>query len=149
MTAYELTAGSPVRALSFYEPFGSLVANYGKEETRRRNTNVQGWVLICTCRKPYSDATIRLISGLEQYERVFLLCRHSQYVNGKAIAIARLTSCREMDPRDQDKTFVRYRPGLFVWKFEDVFPVVPLPWRGSQGWTYVNPEYLKSLIIKR
>lgn len=151
MTAYELTGGEKVMALSLNEPFGSLIVNHGKQETRRRSTNVRGWILICSCLRPYSDGVVRIISGQHQHERIFQRVRPSQYVNGQVLGIAYLKDCRTMVPltEDENRTFVKYDVGLFLWMFKDVFPIVPVPWKGKQGWKKVDDGTLKTLIIKR
>jgi hypothetical protein len=106
-----------IRALSWKEPYASLML-HGKIETRKWNTNYRGWVLICASKHPYNDDSVRNISGLQDYDRIYNTLGYwldnsiTDYL-GRAIAIGRLVDCRPMQKSDEDKCFVKYYPDLF------------------------------------
>lgn len=134
-----------LRALTWKQPYASLML-YGKWETRNRPTKIRGSVLICVGKKSYPYSTILQISGSYQEDRILKkLPKDYEKLNSQAIAIGNLTDCRPMFQEDADKCFVRYRPGLWVWLFEDIRAIKPFPYKGSQGWSFV-PDEVKSKI---
>jgi hypothetical protein len=139
-----------LRVLTLNEPFASLMAFYDKQETRLRPTKVRGLVAIHAAMKPYPATTIYNIAGWEQYQRICAISTKPEYL-GKIIAIGRLVDCKPMADYAagveivEKDTYVRFHYGLFVWVFEDMTPVNPIPWRGKQGWG-IYPQDLKSLI---
>lgn len=142
-----------VRALSWKEPFGSLML-CGKQETRTWNTNVRGYVLICTSRMPYSIEKTKEIAGTAQFERIDPTLRQLTDTNlykplsvGYAIGIGVLTDSRPMRPDDCDQTFVAYRAGLYVHEYRDVHPIIPFAWKGSQGFRILSIADIKKISI--
>jgi hypothetical protein len=133
-------------ALSWKQPFASLML-HGKIETRKWATNYRGWVLICATKVPYHIEQLFEIAGPIQYDRIWATLDPDEQEDGVALAIGRLVDCRPMSPVDEDKCFVQYYPGLFCHTYEDVSPIVPMPWKGSQGWKEV-PWEIKGLITK-
>jgi hypothetical protein len=133
-----------VRALSFKEPYASLML-HGKIETRGRNTNYRGWVLICASKVTYSDLEIRAISGHKMYGEIFTRLGYHldnsihDYV-GKAIAIGKLTDCRHMLESDAEKCFVLFNRGTYCYVFEQVQRIEPFDWKGTQGWKILSDE---------
>lgn len=139
MITKEEINSSVVRALSWKNPFAELML-HGKIETRSRNTKVRGLVLICSTQAQYSGIQILEIAGVYQYKRIMTddVLRHLKY--GYAIAIGRLVDSRPMELKDEDKCFVAHRSGLWCHIYEDVIPIEPFKWKGSQGWTTVSEE---------
>lgn len=158
MTFEEKYPDTELRALSWKQPFGSLML-HGKIETRIWDSKYRGWVLICASKAPYNDNDILKIAGNEQYGRIHTICPKEP--TGKAIAIGRLIESRFMTKQDENKCFVQHcEPWLHTskktskksWKrlwchiYEDVQAIESLDWYGSQGWSIVN-ESVKHLII--
>jgi hypothetical protein len=156
----EMEQTSVMRALSWNQPFGTLML-HGKTETRRKGTSVRGKVLICTCKEPYADNQVLGIAGDRQYARIKQAKDKFQddptwKLFGYAIGVADLTDCRLMYNSDQDDCFVEYRsrvvrddiiaPALYCWIFSNVQRIEPFKWNfGKQGWGFV-PESEKGKI---
>lgn len=134
-----------IRALSWKEPFGSLML-LGKIETRVWPTKYRGKVLICCSKKEYNLDVVRQICGQKQYTRI-LHTKIDYYSIGNAIAIGDLVDCRRMKPDDEDKCFVQYHPDLWCHIYENVKKIQPFPWKGSQGWRTLSPEIKSKIII--
>lgn len=134
------TLNQKLMALSWKQPYAELML-HGKIETRTWPTNYRGWVLICASKKGYYTNQLRNISGGHQIMRMgqFLQNNNPGY-EGLAIAIGRLVDCRPMHPADEDKCFVKYWSDLFCHVYDNVRPIKPFAWRGTQGWKEVNPE---------
>ncbi len=110
-----------IRALSWKEPFGSLMLE-GKIETRVWNAKYRGLVLICTSKQIYSATEILHISGEKQLHRIADIQTENNrsgilLYSGQAIAIGRLVDSRFMLKSDEDKCFVEYHePWLHISK---------------------------------
>lgn len=156
MTFTEKYSDSEIRALSWKDPFGSLMLN-GKIETRVWDTKYRGLVLICTSQKAYDNFELLRIAGNEQFGIINSLGMHEKH--GEAIAIGRLVDSRPMVKEDEAKCFVAYREPwieervskktgqtkfveckLWCHVYEDVHPIFPFDWKGSQGWGKVADE---------
>jgi hypothetical protein len=160
-----------MRALSWKEPFASLMLE-GKIETRVWPTNYRGPVLICASKAPYNYNQLKGICGYgEQLTRVctFLDRNISNEIplhHGHAIAVGNLVNCRLMKKEDEKLCFVEYRePWIEVRKnkktgkerevlmklychiYEDVKPIIPIPWEGVQGWKSLDEEFIKSIKL--
>ncbi len=154
LTASQIVKDEIVRILCYNEPYGQLVIAEGKDETRRYATNVRGWVLVATCAKAYSERTIKAISG-SQFERVqshrkpydLIWKDENKKPTGLIIGITKLINCRPMEKKDEKKTFVEYRPGIYVWEFDHdcSYACAPVLHKGKQGWAFAKPELLKQL----
>lgn len=136
---------STVRLITLNEPFASLMAFHGKQETRNRDTKVRGLVCIHAAKKDYSAKTVLDISGHNQYTRIH--CRTDlQSWAGKILSIGYLvgTKCMGDHANDiakmEDKCFVKYNPYLWIWEFEDMTPIEPILFKGSQGWSILTDE---------
>lgn len=142
---------NPVRLITLNEPFASLMAFHNKQETRNRDTKVRGLVCIHAAKQAYKLRQILNISGNEQFKRIMERVADARICRGKIIAIGYLTGtkCMGDHPNDKEliekKCFVQYDPKLWIWEFEDVTPIHPISFRGSQGWTILTPEQ-KGLI---
>lgn len=152
--------GQIIKSLSWKEPYGTLMLPpWNKIETRTWHTNYRGLILICTSKNAYRIDVVAGISGTQQYNRILDLCDHIKFIDGHAIAIGRLVDCRLMTPEDQDQCFVEYvepwkvinKKGKVIVKklychvYEDVRPIKPISWNGSQGFRNVAPEIIKQI----
>lgn len=145
-----LSEHEPLRALSWNQPFAELML-HGKQETRERESNVRGWVLICAAQKPYTGLKVQNICGDRQAIRVSAMeLKHmAQFdVLGHAIGIGYIYNSRPMTKHDEDLTFVKYVPGKWVWEFKQVHRIKPIPFTGKQGWSFVKDfETLNKIVI--
>lgn len=135
-----------IMALSWKEPFASLMLQ-GKIETRVWKTDYRGFVLICTSKKKYNNQEVLNISGPEQYQRVIDMLDGKEMKHGYAIAIGKLIHCRKMIKADEDKCFVEYNPDLWCHIYEDVRPIVPFEWKGTQGWKKLIRLDLEKILL--
>lgn len=136
-----------VRALSWKQPYASLML-LGKIETRTWDTKYRGLVLICASKAPYSESQVLEISdwqGVRITEALNGADYYRSYPLGKAIAVGRLVDCRPMKREDEEKCYVKYRPDLFCHIYEDVRPIEPFEWKGSQGWKKLNQETINKI----
>jgi hypothetical protein len=128
----------PVRALSWKEPFATLML-HGKIETRTWPTHYRGLVLICASKVGYSSSAVYRICGKRVWDRLISNISFGimdmKYGHGNAIAIGRLVDCRPMEPEDEDACFVQYHPDLYCHIYEDVQRIEAFPWKGKQGWS--------------
>jgi hypothetical protein len=136
-----------IRALSWKQPYASLML-HGKIETRSWSTKYRGKVLICASKKPYYEIELLGISGDVQTQRIFELINSKgmKEPTGKAIAIGELVDCRQMEKEDEQKTFVKYRPGLWCHVYDNVRPICPFNWKGTQGWKKL--DYFQKLDVR-
>ena len=141
----------PLTALSWKQPFASLMLPpYNKIETRTWSTGYRGLMMICASKIGYSPATVDQICGNQSKRVEEFLIKHKIEVNavlGKAIAIARLVNCRPMKKEDEEKAFVQYWPDLFCFEFAEVQPIVPIDWKGTQGYKRVDSEFLEKIQL--
>ncbi len=124
-----------IRSLSFKQPYASLML-HGKIETRSWPTKYRGRVLICASKKPYTESEMLGISGEVQTQRI-LIKIHGEKMKepeGVAIAVGNLVDCRPMTKEDEEKCFVKFQEGLWCHIYEDVQPLKPFQWKGTQGW---------------
>lgn len=143
---HDLQRGSTLKALSWKEPYGTLML-HGKIETRKWDTNYRGLVLICTSKQPYKLDQVLNISGRIQMDRILHLFQTKPHSSplGYAIAIGRLINSRDMNVTDEDKCFVKWRSGLYCHVYIDVTPIVLFPWKGSQGWRTVPKSIINQI----
>ena len=155
----------PICALSWKAPYAQLMLR-GKIETRTWPTNYRGWVLICCSKAPYSASGILEIAGENQFNRI--LNHHPSVLNyqhdlGHAIAIGRLSDCRPMKLTDENAAFVAYKEPwvenkvnitgadktkekqLWCHIYTHIIPINPFPFKGAQGFKWLNSENLDSL----
>lgn len=137
-----------MRALSWRQPFASAML-VGKVETRTWATNYRGLVLICASQQPSKAHECFSISGMGHF---FGLMKKLAYIkinhidlNGRAIAVGRLINCRPMIKEDEAQCFVKYQPGLWCHFYDDVKPIKPIPWKGTQGWKKVPQEIIEQI----
>ena len=76
------------------------------------------------------------ISGQYQFERIMnrVADHHDLIKYGMATHIGELVDCRPMKPEDMNMTFTRFDESLFCHVYENVKPIIPIHWKGQQGW---------------
>lgn len=149
-----------IRALSWRQPYADMMLQ-GKIETRLWPTAYRGLVLICASKNQYSDDDIDRITGDGALFKIVRFSkrteRRCQLLNGVAIAIGRLVDCRPMEPEDELMTLVQYEKPwvetlcrgkhkqyklverkIYCHIYENVIPIEPFPWKGTQGWKKLN-----------
>ncbi len=122
-----------MKALWLKQPYATLML-HGKIETRTRNTNVRGDILLCSTKTPYSLSQQQEISGIHQSERIHSMLGLENLPNSVAIGIGTLVDSRKMQPEDADNCFVEYSDHRWCWVFENIHAVKPFFLKGKQGW---------------
>jgi hypothetical protein len=166
-----ITQSGPIMALSWKQPYGTAML-FGKIETRTWDIKYRGWMLICTSKQSYNLDVVRKISGNDLFVKICNVINNDpdKYstldLDGYAIGIGRLVDSRKMTLTDEEKCFVKYRPPwneekinkktgkskvvekcLWCHIYENVHPVKPFPWKGSQGIRQVTPDQRKLIEI--
>ena len=140
----ETAVDTVMRAMCWYQPFGSLML-HGKIETREWNKelHVRGKFLIYTSKKPF----IGTQEWLVKYNvNEVLKDEPTKYLNGYAIAVADLVGYRKMLTEDEKKCFVDFSSIRKCLIFENVRRIEPFEWNfGQQGIAFV-PESEKLKI---
>src|SRR5687767_12303739 len=100
----DLFGNEPMKALSWKEPYGSLMLPpVNKIETRIWPTKYRGLVLLCASKAEYPWNVVRDIAGTNQFDRILDI--HKQHpaasVHGHAFAVGRLVDCRPMIKKDE------------------------------------------------
>lgn len=147
------TPDQKLMALSWKQPYADLML-HGKIETRTWNTNYRGWVLICSSKQAYKyQSLLNICGGIYAYlDRIikhfsdFDAIMENRLRSGQAIAIGKLVDSRPMTYDDQQKAFVHYHDDLYCHIYEDVRPIEPFDWKGSQGFREVT-EAEKAKIV--
>lgn len=137
-----------VKALSWKQPFGSLML-HGKAETRRWQSTYRGWVLICTSTKAYSSASHLAIAGERQYSRGLALLDNepTALLSGVAIGIGQLCGVAPMQRVDEDQCLGQYYPDLLKHLYTRVYCIDPFPFKGGQRWVNLTPTQLYQIAI--
>jgi hypothetical protein len=136
----QFTPDQELRALSWRQPFAELML-HGKIETRKWSTDYRGWVLICASQKPYSETELMRIAGESGAQNILTTCLDKNISErfGQAIAIGYLSDCvhwAKLHTEINDKlTFVKRNNQLYLHFYEDVKPIVPFNWKGTQRWS--------------
>ena len=149
----ELIGNNPLRALSWKEPYGSLMLQ-GKVETRTWPTNYRGWVLMCASKQPYrKDAVMRIsrsqtgrINAAFGFDDLYM-GEAEGYYRGYAFAVGALIDCRPMEPKDEGICYVDWYKHLYCHVYDSVQRIETIPWRGTQGWRTVSPDVIKKIIL--
>lgn len=131
-----------MRALSWKQPYASLML-HEKVETRTWYTKYRGLVLICASKQPYSEMQMFGISGDIITQKI--LTMHLKEPTGMAIAVGNLVDCRKMNPNDFGKTFTKFHPDLWCHFYENVRPIEPFQWKGSQGWKKLSTDEIAKI----
>lgn len=143
---------NPVRLITLNEPYASLMAFHNKDETRSKHTNVRGLVCIHAAQKPFPMAKVLSTSGSDQYNRIIKLNIDFAKTNEHILSIGYLVGSKFMGDHTNDvdlienKCYVKYNPDLWIWQFEDMTPIEPIKFKGSQGWSILTNEQ-KALIM--
>ena len=120
-----------MKALSIKQPWASLIATGKKTiEVRTWRTNYRGNLLIVSSKK---------IDEMYPYKNFLRL----GLPFGKAIAIARLSDCRPMQPEDHRAAMCPFKAGAFSWVLENVRQIRHFPVRGQLG--FYNVELPKEI----
>lgn len=151
MITQEQIQTETIRALSWKQPYAGLML-HGKVETRTWDTKYRGLVLICASKARYSVEEVNKISGSTiplkfKFRHYSLIPANSLVITGHAIAIGRLINSREMVQEDENRTGVVYRQKLFCHVYQDVTPIEPFPWKGTQGWKTLDKETIKKIKL--
>jgi hypothetical protein len=130
-----------MRALSWKQPFAQLMLT-GKIETRKWPTKYRGEVLICASQKGYTfTELINMTTHFQSIQIGFMFPPAECHLpTGVAIAVGTLVDCRRMTEADEAKTFVKYNAELWCHVYENVRPIIPIPFKGRQGWGKVTDE---------
>lgn len=142
---------SEVRLITLNEPFASLMAYHGKQETRSRNTKVRGLVCIHAAKVPFDNIKLRKLCNPLLLKIIDNLVPYRRTNSSKVIAIGYLVGTKFMGDHPnfngeiEHKCYVNYNPDLWIWEFEDMTPIEPIPFKGSQGWSILTSEQ-KALI---
>lgn len=170
MITIEEILNSEVRALSWRQPYAELML-HGKIETRGWATKYRGLVLICASKHEYNYDEITAITGKNALYEIIHFFKLSplpvKFLNGHAIAIARLVDCRPMTAEDEFWTVVKYKKPwvnticrgkhkqykmveqqLYCHIYEDVTAIAPIPWIGTQRWKKVGDEVKKAVNLR-
>lgn len=129
-----------VKALSFWQPWASLIADGHKRyETRSWGTKYRGDLLICCSQKDTKQLreSARLLAkvyhlGTDYSVYSFLSC-------GKAIAIATLIDCLKITPKlisqqsEKEKDLGEWSFGRYAWQFDNVKRINPILVKGQLG----------------
>lgn len=147
MITKETILSEPVRALSWKQPFASMMINGKQIETRVWHTKYRGLVLICASKSGYSDNDLLLVSGSYYSDEIYkILGKTSQLPRGVAIAIGRLTASRPLQVLDLPKAFVANPVGLYAHFYDEVTPIEPFEIKGKQGWWTLTDEVKNKII---
>lgn len=137
--AQAISGKEKIMSLGLYQPYASLML-HGKLETRNRKTNVRGWVLLYSTKKVAPGWLVTAISGIPIREKIDTILKDDKTkdLRGHAIALGYLSDCRPMERGDQGKAYVLYEKNKWIWEFQSIIPIVPFPYKGSQGWRTVT-----------
>ncbi len=138
-----------MRALTWKQPFAELMF-HGKIETRKKNTDYRGDVLICAGLEQFNLYEIKSLAGEEQLKRIqekfgSNLLYHHGWGMGYAIGVGTLVDSRRMEPVDEEKCFVKYSPLLYCYVYENVRKINPFKFKGAQGWTSLKESDIKKI----
>lgn len=170
----DLFDNEEIRSLSWKQPYADLMLQ-GKIETRTWDTKYRGKVLICVSKKIYNFSELYSTSGaqVERIENILekeesFFCKENitdEFITGMAIAVGTLVDTRKMTKEDEDDCFVKFYPPwtdhrvnkigktkevimrLYCHIYKDVQPILPFPWKGSQGWKTLNQEEKNKIIL--
>jgi len=160
----ELQQRDTIPALTFTDPWGSLVASSAKHiETRSWATPYRGPLAIHIAKTLPAEAEMRcdeepFRQALEAagYGWTAGLSHNAwQLPLGCVVALVRLEQVQRISPGfrvdEQERAYGNYTPGRFAWQFSQVYRLrEPLPARGSLGvWRWTPPARLWEEIQAR
>lgn len=133
-----------MKAVSIKQPWANMIADGEKTiETRTWKTSYRGPLLIVSSKKP--DLTM-LPQTSNRKLNALVMAEHGPY--GYAVAVARLTGCRPMQPDDTVATACCCYPGAIAWLLKDTRRIKPFPVKGSLGLYDVDDALIKVLETK-
>jgi len=142
----EQILSNEVRLITLNEPFASLMSFHGKNETRSRDTKVRGLVCIHAAKVPFDNDKLRKICSEKIFSIIKSLVKDRWHNRSKILSIGYLVGTKFMgdypDFKDEieAKCFVKYNPDLWIWEFEDMTPIEPIFFKGSQGWSILTSQ---------
>lgn len=136
----------PIRAMTFQEPFGSMILN-GRIEVRKQKTDYRGLILICTGFTELNAVQLKILAGPFNAMRIRTIMTKNQMHSqpGKAIAVAELVDCYQMTVDDELSCFVPYHDRRWCYKFKNVRPILSRNWRGKAGISQVPEDFVESI----
>lgn len=144
-----LSLVQPIKALSLWQPWASLVAaGVKRHETRHWHTPYRGAIAI------HAAKTLDLAGAPDELCEAALGSRWQQeLVRGAVVAVATLADCRHAETiadrlTRADRNAGNFAPGRFGWRLEQVRRLkVPIPAVGRQGlFQWIPPEDLEDLL---
>ncbi len=144
-----LFGGEPMKAISLWQPWASLVAaGVKRHETRHWNTDYRGPIAICAAK------TVDLAGAPYDLCRDVLGVHWAKTVpTGAVVAIATLTRCCQTSHMTEaltraDSAAGNFTPGRYAWRLDDVRPLMkPLPVVGRQGlFNWTPPVDLEGIL---
>lgn len=142
-------AGTPMKALSLWQPWASLMAAGAKlHETRHWATNYRGPIAI-------HAAKTRDVAGAPDELCASVLGKYwtHELPRGVVVAVGRLTHCRPAETvadhlTRADRAAGNFAHGRFAWRVEDLRALAePIPLVGRQGlFNWTPPADLESRL---
>jgi hypothetical protein len=133
-----------MKAISLWQPWASLIAlGFKKIETRSWAPKYRGPILICAAKKIIGWPSMEIQGVFDG-----TAFQPSDLPLGKIVCKAKLVSCTRIfihnRPDYPERAFGDYSSGRFMWKFEDIEPIIPpIPIKGRQGLFNVPDELIK------
>lgn len=145
-----MITGRPIRVLTLWEPWASLMAMEQKRfETRSWETDYRGLVAIHAAKR--WNGELRAVINQEPFKSVLTDVGFLPLGNVVAVGDLRnIITTREFVPQmsnaPYEYEFGDYTPGRFAWRFPIMHRLPkPIPWKGSQGFK-AAPSELRDLI---
>jgi hypothetical protein len=136
-----------IKYLGWKQPYAQLMLPpFLKKETRKWNTKYRGKVMITASKNSFLNKVLFEIAGQNQYYRINKALQSQRLLYGYAIGVADLVDVRPMLLEDEDATFVKFNPLLYVWTFENQRAIQPFEYKGSQGFRTLNEETISKII---
>lgn len=127
-----------MKAISLWQPWASAIAlGFKKIETRHWKTSYRGSLLIHAAKKKIQWPSIQiqtLFKGIafQPYELPL----------GKIVCKVNLIDCQKIfihnRPEGTEKFLGDYTPGRYMWIMDNIEPIDPFDYKGSQGFFEVD-----------
>lgn len=155
-----------MRALSFWQPHGSLILTLAKPfETRGYPTNVRGDVLlhgaknrthICYLQEMSYQQGLQPLVGqpLDFTARPSVLIEPCHIEFGCLLGVAELIGCYKCEDmteeqRRRSRGFGDFAYGRYAWEFANVRKLEkPIPYKGAQGFFFASLDLRDNKLIK-
>jgi len=150
-----------MKIITLHQPYASLIAKgFKKYETRSWSTNYRGKLAIHSAKRlPDFETVMRLRDVFPSISRAFSSTT-ANYTKaesdlmplGSIVAIADLIGCELMfstmisEQSQLELAVGNWAVGSYAWLLENVIALpTPIPYKGSQGLTNIDPEHLAEL----